>query len=101
MEGGISTGGLFGAATGAYLANKNTKNKNNTTRNTVLGAAAGYFVGSRLFGGGTWIEHVKAYKAHHGCSYKEALIGAKATWHKSPKRRSRSKSRGHFDRDFD
>jgi hypothetical protein len=27
-----------------------------------------------------WIEHVKAFKAKHGCSYKEALKGASASY---------------------
>ena len=29
-----------------------------------------------------WIKHVKAYQAKHGCSYKEALQKAKATYKK-------------------
>jgi len=27
-----------------------------------------------------WIEHVKAFKAKHGCSYKDALKGASASY---------------------
>lgn len=27
-----------------------------------------------------WIEHVKRYQAEHGCSYKDALKGAKASY---------------------
>jgi len=30
----------------------------------------------------SWIKHVKAYQAKHGCSYKEALQGAKASYKK-------------------
>ena len=30
----------------------------------------------------TWLEHVKAYQAEHGCSYKEALKGASSTYTK-------------------
>jgi hypothetical protein len=29
-----------------------------------------------------WVAHVKAYQAQHGCSYKEAMMGAKATYKK-------------------
>ena len=29
-----------------------------------------------------WIEHVKAYQRAHGCSYKEAMMGAKASYKK-------------------
>ena len=29
-----------------------------------------------------WIEHVKAYQRAHGCSYKQAMMGAKATYKK-------------------
>ena len=29
-----------------------------------------------------WIDHVKRFKAEHGCSYKEALKGASATYQK-------------------
>jgi len=29
-----------------------------------------------------WIQHVKAYQQAHGCSYKEAMMGAKATYKK-------------------
>jgi hypothetical protein len=28
-----------------------------------------------------WIAHVKQYQHQHGCSYKEALIGASKTYH--------------------
>lgn len=31
----------------------------------------------------SWIEHVKQYQKEHGCSYKEALIGAKGTYKKT------------------
>jgi len=30
-----------------------------------------------------WINHVKQYQAQHGCSYKDALKGAKSTYNKS------------------
>jgi hypothetical protein len=30
----------------------------------------------------SWIEHVKAFKAHHGCTYKEALQRASASYTK-------------------
>jgi hypothetical protein len=33
-------------------------------------------------GASSWIEHVKAVRAKEGCSYKEAMIKAKATWKK-------------------
>jgi hypothetical protein len=29
-----------------------------------------------------WIKHVKEYQAKHGCSYKEAMQKAKATYRK-------------------
>jgi hypothetical protein len=29
-----------------------------------------------------WIQHVKAYQQAHGCSYKDAMMGAKATYKK-------------------
>jgi hypothetical protein len=29
-----------------------------------------------------WIQHVKAYQQAHGCSYKQAMMGAKATYKK-------------------
>ena len=35
------------------------------------------------YGGGrpsAWIQHVKAYQAKHGCSYKDAMKGAKGTY---------------------
>ena len=34
------------------------------------------------YGGGrpSWIQHVKAYQAKHGCSYKDAMKGAKGTY---------------------
>ena len=28
-----------------------------------------------------WIAHVKDYRQEHGCSYKEALVGASKTYH--------------------
>lgn len=28
----------------------------------------------------SWIQHVKAYQAKHGCSYKDAMKGAKSTY---------------------
>jgi hypothetical protein len=30
----------------------------------------------------SWIQHVKAYQQAHGCSYKQAMMGAKATYKK-------------------
>jgi hypothetical protein len=30
----------------------------------------------------SWIKHVKAYQAKHGCSYKEALQGARTSYKK-------------------
>jgi len=30
----------------------------------------------------SWIEHVKQYQKEHGCSYKEAMTGGKATYTK-------------------
>lgn len=32
----------------------------------------------------SWIEHVKKYQKEHGCSYKQALTCAKATYTKKP-----------------
>jgi len=36
----------------------------------------------RVGGASAWIQHVKAYQAQHGCSYKDALKGAKHTYRK-------------------
>ena len=30
----------------------------------------------------SWIKHVKAYQAKHGCSYKDALKGARTSYKK-------------------
>lgn len=30
----------------------------------------------------SWISHVKAYQSQHGCSYREAMMKAKATYQK-------------------
>jgi hypothetical protein len=38
-------------------------------------------IGGRASGGGSaWIQHVKAYAAKHGVSYKDALKSARATY---------------------
>jgi len=53
----------------------------------MIGKMGGRYVGSTTsrVGGrrpSAWIQHVKAYQQAHGCSYKEAMMGAKATYKK-------------------
>ena len=40
-----------------------------------------------------WIEHVKAYQAEHGCSYKEALKGASSTYTKKTSSKGSQKTK--------
>lgn len=37
-------------------------------------------VGGSCGGGNSWMQHVAAYRAKHGCSYGEALKGASNTY---------------------
>jgi len=42
-----------------------------------------------------WIQHIKAYQAEHGCTYREAMTRAKATYKKSkPKPKQKQKQKG-------
>lgn len=38
-----------------------------------------------------WIQHVKKYQSEHGCNYKEAMKGAKATYTKKSKPKGKGK----------